>query len=1010
MEKPSSSKTELTVLRNYFWMLLVLWIVLVGSILLWSLIRVKHETEEVARIQARSSFEKDLVYRRWATGHGGVYVPMTDKTQPNPYLSHVEERDIETPSGRKLTLMNPAYMTRQVHEMGAASYGLRGHITSIRPIRPANAADEWETKALRAFEQGVKEVSSIEKLDNQNYMRLMRPMVTEQGCLKCHAKQGYKMGDLRGGISVSVPMAPIQAIARGHALRLAVGHFVLWLLGVGGISLGGQRLKQRIQERKYAEEQIANLAKFPSENPNPVLRIASNGVLLYANNSSGSFLAKWDCAVGKIVPEKWRQMVSEAFASNLAKGVEIEHAQRTFSFVFAPVVEADYVNLYGQDITDRKQAAEALWEAEEKYRTLTESSLTGIFIQQDGMYVFVNDRFAEIHGFTPEELLGKEYRSLIHPHEGEFVAQRVAKRLEGKEVLQRYETRRLKKDGQTIWCEMMTSRIEYMGKFAIMGNIIDITERKQAENELQKAYDELDLRVQERTSKLTEVVAALRKEITEHKQTEKLLKDSEARFRMIYEHAPIMIDAFDGNGQCVMWNKECEKTFGWTMEEINAHDEPLSLFYPDPRVRSEVMKTVGAKASRVFHEWHPVTKDGTKLVTLWANFKLPDGAVINLGQNITERKRAEEVLHQSEEKYRGIFDESIASVYVFDEKKHFIDSNQAGLDLLGYSRDELFSMSIHDVDADPIVVLPAHKQLLSGENIVNYEHQLRRKNGTIITVLNNSRPLTDTEGNVIGMQSTLIDITERKQVEGEIQRLRDEYTHIARVSAMGELTASLAHELKQPLAAIRSNAQAAQRFLSSDKPDIDELHEILKDIIKDDRRADDVIGKLRALMRKSEIQFKPLSINTVVQDILPLVNSYEIARNISLKLKLDKNIPHVTGDLTQLQQVILNLIFNSTEALMKTKVKLCTIVVRTNQEDTQSVTVSVADNGPGIEEKVMSHLFEPFYTTKKEGLGMGLAISQTIIEEHGGRLWAENNPDSGATFYFTIPIGKRNSA
>jgi PAS domain S-box-containing protein len=140
---------------------------------------------------------------------------------------------------------------------------------------------------------------------------------------------------------------------------------------------------------------------------------------------------------------------------------------------------------------------------------------------------------------------------------------------------------------------------------------------------------------------------------------------------------------------------------------------------------------------------------------------------VHIVSDITERKKVEDVLRRSEEKYRGIFDESITAVYVFDEKKHFIDSNQAGLDLLGYSRDELLSMSIPDVDADPVVVLPAHKQLLSGRNIVNYEHQLRRKDGMIITVLNNSRPLTDAEGNIIGMQSTLIDITERKKAEQE---------------------------------------------------------------------------------------------------------------------------------------------------------------------------------------------------------------------------------------------------
>jgi PAS domain S-box-containing protein len=237
--------------------------------------------------------------------------------------------------------------------------------------------------------------------------------------------------------------------------------------------------------RIRAEENVKNLAKFPSEDPNPVLRISKDGILLYANAASESLLTEWDCKVGQIVPENWHQMVSEAFASKSGKRIEIEHAQRTFSFVFAPVPEADYVNLYGRDITERKQAIEALWEAEEKYRMLTEGSLTGIFIQQDGRYMFVNDRFAEIHGYRPEELLGKEYQSLIHPDERKIVAQKIAKRLKGKEVQRRYETRRLKKDGQTVWCEMMASRIEYMGKPAIMGNIIDITERKQAEEQVQ---------------------------------------------------------------------------------------------------------------------------------------------------------------------------------------------------------------------------------------------------------------------------------------------------------------------------------------------------------------------------------------------------------------------------------------------------------------------------------------------------------------------------------------------
>lgn len=187
---------------------MVLWIVLVTSSFFLTWQQAQRSAANMALIEARSSFNKDLVYRRWATMHGGVYVPPTEKTPPNPYLSEIPRRDVETTDGMKLTLINPAYMTRQVHELGQEQYGIRGHITSLNPIRPENRADSWETKALVAFHAGFEEISSIEIMDGQPFLRFMRPMITEAGCLKCHATQGYKQGDLRGGISVSVPLAP----------------------------------------------------------------------------------------------------------------------------------------------------------------------------------------------------------------------------------------------------------------------------------------------------------------------------------------------------------------------------------------------------------------------------------------------------------------------------------------------------------------------------------------------------------------------------------------------------------------------------------------------------------------------------------------------------------------------------------------------------------------------------------------------------------------------------------
>ncbi len=259
-----TKETKPIPLRSYALGIVTLWSALIAISLVWNLKTGKSGTFEAACIEARTAFEKDVYYRRWNALHGGVYAPVTQATQPNPYLD-VPERDITTPSGKKLTKINPAYMTRQVHEIAMKSKGVKGHITSLNPIRPANAPDPWETQALKAFQHGVKEVRSVEKMEGKSYMRLIRPLLTEKGCLKCHATQGYKLGDIRGGISVSVPMTPFLAIEQSRILTFSVVFGLLWVAGLLGIGFGVQRLSQQIQKRIGAEEALkASEAKYRS--------------------------------------------------------------------------------------------------------------------------------------------------------------------------------------------------------------------------------------------------------------------------------------------------------------------------------------------------------------------------------------------------------------------------------------------------------------------------------------------------------------------------------------------------------------------------------------------------------------------------------------------------------------------------------------------------------------------------------------------------------------------------
>ena len=215
-----------------------IWLVLIALSVVWNWRQVHDSSIMFATAEARASYAKDLVYRRWVALQGGVYVPPTDASPANPYLAHIPERDLTTTSGKQLTLVNPAYMTRQVHTLGRQDYGVQGHITSLQPLNPQNSADPWEAAALQAFEIGRQEVAALETIDGESYLRFMQPLVTEKPCLKCHAAQGYKEGDIRGGISVSVPFGPYAKTSRHQLILLLFAHFLLGFLGLFGLWKG----------------------------------------------------------------------------------------------------------------------------------------------------------------------------------------------------------------------------------------------------------------------------------------------------------------------------------------------------------------------------------------------------------------------------------------------------------------------------------------------------------------------------------------------------------------------------------------------------------------------------------------------------------------------------------------------------------------------------------------------------------------------------------------------------
>ena len=256
----------------------------------------------------------------------------------------------------------------------------------------------------------------------------------------------------------------------------------------------------------------------------------------------------------------------------------------------------------------------------------------------------------------------------------------------------------------------------------------------------------------------------------------------------------------------------------------------------------------------------------------------------------------------------------------------------------------------------------------------------------------------------------LVERAWRHRAEREAQEIREHLAHLSRVSSMGELAASLAHEINQPLTSILLNAQAASHLLSSQKLQTEELQSILQDIVEDDKRASEVIIRIRELASNRATERLPVNMNDVVQQTVKLVNRDLRRRQLSLEVELAPNLALVEGDRVQLQQVVLNLVLNAFEALSASKRTHGKIAIRTEMKD-RAVHVVVSDNGPGIQQGLDRKVFEPFYTTKQSGMGMGLSIAKSIIVSHGGSIWANphgvqgaQESDGGAEFHFSLPI------
>ena len=379
--------------------------------------------------------------------------------------------------------------------------------------------------------------------------------------------------------------------------------------------------------------------------------------------------------------------------------------------------------------------------------------------------------------------------------------------------------------------------------------------------------------------------------------------------------------------------------------------------------------------------------------------------LIGVSMDVTAQKQAQEALRESEARFRTVADTAPVMIWMSGTDKLCNFFNEGWLDFTGRTMEQElgngWSEGVHREDFSHC--LEVYVNSFDSRRPFTMEYRLRRRDGEYGWVLDKGTPRFAADGAFIGYIGSCIDITERKQAELEAAQQRAELGHLSRVSLMGEMAMSLAHELNQPLTAIVTNASAAQRFIARGDMDPDELRELLADIAADGRRAGEIIRSIKGMVRKVESERRALDVNEVIADVLRLVRADALAHGCTLATELEPALPPVLGDAVQLQQVLLNLIINAFDAIRKTPSDPCRVEIASRCVDAKIVELSVRDFGPGLPADAPTRVFERFYSTKHDGLGMGLAIARSIIEAHAGTLGAENADGGGARFWFRVP-------